>query len=227
MPTITALEPQKKRQGRLNVFVDGQFIIGVGEQVAADLGLRVGRDMTAEKLREVGGAEEVHKATEAALGLLEVRARAKREIETRLNQKGYEADIIRQVVEKLTRLEMLDDAQFAAQWVEAKTRVGGSRPVGKRRISSELFQKGVSKDQITEAVGKVTDEDELALARAAARKKVRQVPTDPDALRAERQKLMGFLQRRGFGWEAVKTVSHEALPPPGEEEDEEWQESGE
>lgn len=227
MPTITALEPQRKRQGRLNVFVDGQFIIGVGEQVAADLGLRIGRAMTAEKLREVAGAEEVHKATEAALGLLEVRARARREIETRLTQKGYDEDVIRQVVEKLTRLEMLDDAQFAAQWVEAKTRVGGSRPVGKRRISSELFQKGVGKDQIAEAVGKVTDEDELALARAAARKKVRQIPTDADALRAERQKLMGFLQRRGFGWETVKTVTRETLPPPGQEEDEEWQESDE
>ena len=227
MPTITALEPQKKCQGRLNVFVDGQFIIGVGEQVAADLGLRVGRAMTAEKLREVAGAEEVHKATEAALGLLEVRARAKREIETRLTQKGYEEDVIRQVLEKLTRLEMLDDAQFAAQWVEAKTRITGSRPVGRRRISSELYQKGVGKDQIAEAVGKVTDEEELALARAAARKKVRQVPTDADALRAERQKLMGFLQRRGFGWETVKTVTREALPPPGEEEDEEWQESDE
>lgn len=227
MPTITALEPQKKRQGRLNVFVDGQFIIGVGEQVVADLGLRVGRAMTAEKLREVAGAEEVHKATEAALGLLDVRARAKREIETRLGQKGYEEDVIQQVIEKLTRLEMLDDAQFAAQWVEAKTRVGGSRPIGKRRISSELFQKGVGKDQIAEAVGKVTDEAELELARAAARKKVRQVPTDSDALRAERQKMMGFLQRRGFGWETVKTVTREVLPPPGEEEDEEWQESDE
>ena len=75
MPSITALEPQR-RPGRLNVFVDGQFIIGVGEAVAADLSLRVGREITPEKLREVAGAEEVHKATEAALVLLEVRARA-------------------------------------------------------------------------------------------------------------------------------------------------------
>src|SRR5579875_1243967 len=104
MPNITALEPQKRHKNRLNVSVDGQFIIGVGEQVAADLGLRVGREMTPEKLREVAVAEEVHKATEAALRLLEVRARAKREIETRLTQKGYEEDVIRQVTEKLTRL---------------------------------------------------------------------------------------------------------------------------
>lgn len=220
MPTITALEPQR-RKGRLSVFVDGQFVIGVGEAVAADLGLRVGREMTAETLRTVAGAEEVHKATEAALGLLEVRARSTREIETRLKQKGYEDAVIGQVIEKLRRLGLLDDTQFAAQWVESRARLGGSRPVGRQRLRTELFQKGVGKDTVAEAVAQVSDEDELALARAAAQKRVRHIPSDPDALRAERQKLIGHLQRRGFGWETVKAVTRETLPPPDEGEPEE------
>ena len=223
MPQITALEPQK-RPGRLNIFVDGQFVIGVGETVAADLSLRVGREITPDKLREIAGAEEVHKATENALLLLEVRARARREIETRLTQKGYEEGVISQVIANLTRLGLLDDAQFAAQWVEAKTREGGSRPVGRRRLSSELYGKGVAREQIAEAVEKVTNADELVLARAAAGKKVRTVPTDRDALQAERRKLMGFLQRRGFGWETVKQVTREALPSPGDESLEEAEE---
>ena len=219
MPEITAMEPQKRR-GRLNVFVDGQFVIGVGEAVAADLGLRVGREITPEKLREIAGAEEVQKALDSALGLLEVRARAKREIETRLAQKGIEEEIIALVLAKLTKLGLLDDAQFAAQWVEAKTRVGGSRPVGRRRLSSELYAKGVAKEQIASAVEVVTNSDELALARAAASKKVRVVPADRDALQKERQKLMGFLQRRGFGWETVKQVTRESLPARGDADDE-------
>lgn len=222
MPEITAMEPQK-RKGRLNIFVDGQFVIGVGEAVAADLSLRVGREITAEKLREVASAEEVQKALDSALGLLEVRARAKREIETRLAQKGIEEEIIAQVIAKLIRLELINDAQFAAQWVEAKTRVGGNRPVGRRRLSSELYAKGVAKEQIADAVEVVTNDTELALARAAASKKVRTVPTDRDALQKERQKLMGFLQRRGFGWEIVKQVTRESLPARGDaEEDDEF-----
>ena len=225
MPTITALEPQQRRKGRVNVFVDGQFVLGVGDAVVVDLGLRIGREMTSERLLEIAGAEEVHKATEAALFLLEVRARSRREIETRLTQKGYEEEVIAQVLEKLTRLELLDDAQFAAQWVEARSRSGGSRPIGKRRLTQELFVKGVAKEQVAEAVGRVTDTQELALARDAARKKVRAVPTERDALHAERRKLMGFLQRRGFGWETVKLVTRESLPAPGESEEaeEEWE----
>ncbi len=218
MPEITAMEPQK-RKGRLNIFVDGQFVIGVGEAVAADLSLRVGREITPEKLREIASTEEVQKALDSALGLLEVRARAKREIETRLAQKGIEEDIIAQVIAKLVRLELIDDAQFAAQWVEAKTRVGGNRPVGRRRLSSELYAKGVAKEQIASAVEVVTNDAEMALARAAAAKKVRGVPTDRDALQKERQKLMGFLQRRGFGWEVVKQVTRESLPAAGDADD--------
>ena len=226
MPQITALEPQR-RKGRLNVFVDGHFILGVGEAVAADLNLRVGREITPDKLREVAGAEEVHKATEAALVLLEVRVRARREIETRLKQKGYEEDVTTQVLENLTKLGLLDDAQFAGQWVEAKTRIGGSRPIGRRRLSSELYGKGVAKDQIEQAVAVVSDDHELALARAAAAKKVRSVPSDREALQNERRKLMGFLQRRGFGWETVKLVTREALPAPGDADDTELDEADE
>ncbi len=221
MPQITAMEPQK-RKGRLNIFVDGQFVIGVGEAVAADLSLRVGREITPEKLREVASAEEVQKALDSALGLLEVRARARREIETRLAQKGIEEEIIAQVVAKLVKLELINDAEFAALWVEAKTRAGGNRPVGRRRLSSELYAKGVAKEQIADAVDVVTNADELALARAAASKKVRTVPTDRDALQKERQKLMGFLQRRGFGWEVVKQVTRESLPTAGDADEDEF-----
>jgi len=220
MPTITALEPQQRRKGRFNIFVDGQFILGVGEGVAADLGLRVGKEITPERLREIAGAEEVHKATEAALTLLDVRGRAKREIETRLAQKGYDIEVIAKVLEKLTRLELLDDAQFAAQWVEARSRTGGSRPMGKRRLAQELYGKGIAKDQVAEAVERVSDRHELSLARDAARKKVRVVPDAPEALAAERRKLMGFLGRRGFGWEAIKQVTREVLPAPGDSDDE-------
>ncbi len=221
MPEITAMEPQK-RKGRLNIFVDGQFVIGVGEAVAADLSLRVGREITPEKLREVASAEEVQKALDSALGLLEVRARAKREIETRLAQKGIEEGIIAEVIAKLVRLELINDAQFAAQWVEAKTRVSGNRPVGRRRLSSELYAKGVAKEQIADAVDVITNADELALARAAASKKVRTVPSDRETLQKERQKLMGFLQRRGFGWEVVKQVTRESLSAAGDADEDEF-----
>lgn len=210
MSKITALEPQK-RKGRLNVFVDGRFVIGVGEAVAADLRLVVGRQIDGDRLREIVAAEEQNKAYESALRSLETRPRAEQEIQRKLKTAGYDETIIRSVIDKLKRLELLDDEAFAAQWVESRARVEGSRPVGRRRIAQELFQKGVDKETADGAIGSVSDDDEYALALAAARKKVRAVPSDPEALAVERRKLIAFLQRRGFGWSTVKAVSADVL----------------
>ncbi|MEO7715550.1 MAG: RecX family transcriptional regulator [Capsulimonas sp.] len=217
MPNITALEPQQRRAGRINVFVDGQFIIGVGEGVAASLRLRIGQEITPEKLTEIAGAEELHRATETALTYLETRARSEKEVRDRLGRDEYPEEIAAQVIEKLRELSLLNDSQFAKQWVQAKTNVAGSRPVGRRRISSQLYQKGVHKDTIGEALSEVTDDDEIALARAAARKKVRALSSDPEVQRAERQRLLAFLQRRGFGWETCKRVVDESFAAPDDD----------
>ncbi|BDI29222.1 regulatory protein RecX [Capsulimonas corticalis] len=221
MSIITALEPQQRRAGRINVFVDGQFIIGVGEGVAASLRLRLGQEITPERLTEIASAEELHRATEAAYTYLETRARSEKEVRDRLSRDEYPDEVITQVIDKLREMTLLDDSQFAKQWVQAKTNVAGSRPVGRRRISSQLYQKGVHKDTIGKALAEVTDDDEIELARAAARKKVRALSDDPEIARAERQRLIAFLQRRGFSWETCKRVADESFSPPEDAFDDE------
>ena len=215
MSTITAIEPQQKRAGRYNIFVDGEFVIGVSEGVVADLSLRVGDLVTTEELRMVAAAEEVRKAIDSASGLLAVRARAEREIKTRLITKGYEEGVIGQAIEKLRDLGLLNDADFATQWVGARASATAGRPMGKRRLAVELGQKGVARDQVADALSQVSEDDELSMARAAAQKKVRKIPAGSDALQAERQKLIGFLQRRGFAWNVVKQITDETLGAHG------------
>jgi regulatory protein len=162
--------------------------------------------------------KSVRRATEAALGLLDVRPRSQCEIERRLMIKGYDESVIAGVVAKLTASGFINDDQFAEQWVESRARAGGLRAMGRRRISQELLAKGVSSERVSAAVSAIGDGDELALAREAAAKKVRLLPTDPATIRSERRKLIGFLQRRGFSWEAVKTVARETLPELDESE---------
>src|SRR5579884_1002706 len=108
MSRITAITPQRRR-GRFSIFVDDEFVVGVGEKVVADLKLAVGRSITAGELSRVARAEEVRKATEASLRLLEVRPRSQKEIVTRLRQKGYEEEIAGEALAALSRWGLLDD----------------------------------------------------------------------------------------------------------------------
>ena len=215
MTEITAIEPGR-RQGRFNVFVDGAFAVAVGERVLSDLKLRIGQTFDAERLKQIAHAEEAHKAQESALRLLELRARSSKEIEQRLRDKGYEDEVIAATITKLAALGLIDDADFARQWVESRSR---ARPKGARLLRSELAQKGVAKGEIDEAVAQVTPEDEAEMACRALAPKVgrRSLPTSKLERRAEYQRLAAFLQRRGFGWDAIKVALAGAFDGPAEE----------
>ncbi len=214
MTEITAIEPGR-RKGRFNVYVDGSFAVALGERVLSDLRLKVGQTFDADRLKEVAEAEEAHKALESALRLLELRARSSKEIEQRLREKGYEAEVILAAIAKLTGLGLIDDADFARQWVESRSR---ARPKGARLLRSELAQKGVAKNEIEEAVSKVTPGDEAEMARRALAPKVgrRALPAGKLERRAEYQRLAAFLQRRGFGWDSIKVALGEAFQEQGQ-----------
>lgn len=208
---ITAIEPQARRQGRVNVFVDGKFALGVFEEVALALGLHVGQPITGERLAEVARAETLRRAKEDAYRLLSFRARAEKEIEDRLRRKGYEDDIIGEAVASLRAHGYVDDASFARSWVASR---GGTR--GRRALAHELRQKGVAAEVAAETLDEAkSDEDELAAARAAARKKVGARPADQS--REAKARLAAFLQRRGFGWEVIRPLLGELYG--GAEED--------
>lgn len=199
--TITAIEPQAHHPGRVSLFVDGEFAMGIAAEVVLAAGLRVGQPVTAEQLQALARAEEVRRARESAFRLLAYRARSRAELEERLRRKGHPADVVEEVLDGLARSGFVDDAEFSQSWVRART---GSRPMGTRRIAAELRRKGVAREVIEEALAAVDPELELDLALAICRKKVDQMRgEDPRALR---RKVAAALQRRGFPWETCARV---------------------
>jgi regulatory protein len=164
-------------------------------------------------LRQITHADEARRALESAGRLLQSRPRSSREIEQRLARSGFEDAVIVSTLAKLTRLELIDDADFARQWVESRSR---SRPKGVRAIRSELAQKGVDRERIDDAVADISRDDELALARKAIAARIGRaaIPTDASARTAVYRRMAAFLQRRGFNWETVKSVLAEHFGQP-------------
>ncbi|MDX1932819.1 MAG: RecX family transcriptional regulator [Capsulimonadales bacterium] len=197
---ITAIEPQARHKGRMNIFIDGEFAIGLAEAVVAGLHLKVGQAVTTERLREASAAEERHQATEAAYRLLSFRARSGKELSDRLRQKGYEGAVIDEVIARLSELGYLDDAAFASSWVSSRGTTRGSR-----LLSQELRLKGVDRETAAETIREARDEEtEAATALSVAIRRVGERPND--RTREAQAKLAAFLQRRGFGWDAIRPV---------------------
>jgi len=198
---ITAIEVQEKRQDRRSIFVDGKFVIGVDEDVVADLGLRVGQQFSEAELREVVRAELLSKAKERALNLLSYRSRSRMEIARRLSRAGYDDDIVEETLSRLENVGLVDDAEFSQGWVNS--RVTG-RGLGKKRVRWELRQKGVASEVVEEALSSIDPDEERELAADAARRRWEK-DKDPD-LRARRRRVASYLQRQGFDWQTVSGV---------------------
>ncbi|MDH7500388.1 MAG: regulatory protein RecX [candidate division NC10 bacterium] len=116
-----------------------------------------------------------------------------------LRKKGFPPSEIEEVIERLIEERLLDDGRLAQDLAFSKV---PHKLWGRDRIRQELVSRGVSIEQVAEAIAQVYaeyPEEELAL--RAARKKWRSVLAR-DSLRA-RQKVGSYLQRQGFAFETI------------------------
>lgn len=194
MQTITLLERQKNNPERVNVYLDGEFAFGLNEMDAVTL--RKGQQLSESEIDELRQQDAVVKAVDYAANLLSYRPRSTQEIRERLLKHSFNDVVADAAIEKLIRLGYLDDRAFARFWIEDRNRF---KPLGRRALSFELRNKGIDAVIIQELLEEIVDEGGGAY--EAALKRVRQMRGTTK--REFKQKIGAFLQRRGFGYEAV------------------------
>lgn len=172
-----------------------------------------------------GGGTEAQ-AKDLCLRLLTDRARSRAELAAKLEQKGFAADVAERTLDRLTEVGLVDDAEFAQQWVRSRHLYAGK---GKRALALELRRKGIGQSEAAEALEQIDSDDERARATELVRKKLRTqppLPTEGDRreIAAERDKvvrrLVGMLARRGYpqglAFEVVRNELAGHDPGPGE-----------
>ena len=127
-----------------------------------------------------------------ALRFLASRSRSEAEVRERLASRGVDAQDIEGVLERLREIGYVNDADFAAAVIRARTQ---RRARGRRLVAEELQAKGVSED-VAESVLNACYGDELAVARLVAERQARRLQGRGFA--EFRQRLGAFLVRRGF-----------------------------
>ena len=116
----------------------------------------------------------------------------------RLRQRKLPTDIVADEVERLRGAGLLDDEAFAQSWVEERQ---ASAPRGQRLLRYELLGRGVRAEIADEAVASVDDRTAaLAVARGRAHR------LSGLEFQQFRQRLSGFLERRGFAYEEVEAA---------------------
>lgn len=143
-------------------------------------------------------APEAHEAAAAALRLLRYRARSEHELRQRLAAKEYAADAIDEAVDRIRAWGLVDDAEFAAEWVRGRRRRRGR---SRGALERELREKGVAETHIAGAVAGIDDSDERDRAVDLVRSRLARRPAPAGTGRdadGERRRLVAFLARRGY-----------------------------
>jgi regulatory protein len=128
------------------------------------------------------------------LRLLTVRARTRSELEAQLAKRGYPDDVSDQVLNRLTQVGLVDDVDFAEQWVRSRHQNAGK---GKRALAAELRTKGVDNDVITAVLADIDADAERVRAEQLVRDKLRREKLGDDGTKVARR-LVGMLARRGY-----------------------------
>lgn len=202
---ITKIQPQKYRKDRVNIYIDGEFALGLTAEIQCKYGLEEGMKIEEEFLQEILLKEEGAKAQNLALRFLGYRQRSKKEIVDRLAKEGFAEDIIEATLEYLKEYKLVNDLEFAQSFVKDKIKFNNHGP---SRIKYDLYRKGIG-DKI---IDKVLVEDEKSqYKRALDLGEKRMKAYKNDDRNAQYRKLGGYLQRRGFSYGIVKRVLEELV----------------
>lgn len=101
-----------------------------------------------------------NEAKEKALKYLEYRSHSEKELSDKLKQKGASDQVICEVIEFLHEYKLVDDLEFAKKYAHDLVNL---KKLGKSRIKTELFKKGINQEIINSVLYELPEEDEDVL----------------------------------------------------------------
>ncbi|HRN96863.1 MAG TPA: RecX family transcriptional regulator [Candidatus Saccharibacteria bacterium] len=207
---ITSISSQVRDKNRVNVSVDGKYRFSLDIFQVGDLGLKVGKEYTDEELRSLESESQFGKLYTRALEYCLIRPHSAKEVRDYLYRKtrptrsktgemrpGVPKEITDRVYYRLLEKGYIDDNKFTRYWVDNRSLTKGA---SKRKLTSELRQKGVDSSIIAEMLGDSERSDAEEIQKIIVKKRSK-YPDD--------QKFMAYLARQGFSYDDIRAALSE------------------
>jgi len=124
---------------------------------------------------------------------LEDQPRSRAELAESLAKKNVPAEIAAPLLDRFEEVGLINDADFARQWVQSRQRTRGLAP---RVLALELRRKGVDDEIISEVLGELDPADARTAAHRLVQKKLGSMASLDDTTRIRR--LTSMLARKGY-----------------------------
>lgn len=195
MKVITDIKPQIKTPTRCSIYLDNAFYCGLELETVMRYRLKIGDQIEPEKLDEIQFDSERARALDKALSFITKSKKTQRQVKEHLYSKGYTEQTVESVIEKMKDYRFLDDSDYALVYAKSY-----SKNKGKRLIEMELKRKGVSDEDMTDALENIGDQTDSAV--SIAEKYLKNKQKDKTNL----LKCYKYLLSKGFEYDVAKSA---------------------
>lgn len=195
MRTVSDINKQKRSDTRYSVYLDGEYVFALSDLDLSTSGLRVGQELTDAQVSEYIESASEAKAYALALRFLGIRPRSVREMRDYLRRKDANPGDIDSAIARLLSAGLLSDLEFARSWIRTRQALS---PRSRRMLQQELAAKGVSRDDVDEAVGELDEDAQLDILVEVMQRKRRLSQYASD------EKLLGYFARQGYPYDQLK-----------------------
>ena len=191
---ILSIKRSTRYNDRIIVKLDDKSVFRVPEDAFVLNPLHVGETVTFDEIEDYDVKMRLQEAKDAAFKLLSFRMRSIAEMRKRLKEKSFSQIEINHVIDKLTKLNYLNDVEFGKAFVKEKIK---NKKIGPKAIKSELFPHQLSPDFVDELIEsiykkyKINDLITFHLKRKKIKKNIQMNKSDLS-------RLNNYLLRKGF-----------------------------
>lgn len=206
MPRIIQMDFKRRRPERFLITWDNEETHVFSPESVLKFQLAPQKEFSDAEYRQMLYEDGIRRAKDQIMKYLGIRPHSRHELANKALRKGFAKEVIAQALIDLEKVGLIDDRQFAAQFIRNELKF---RPCGSRLLKEKLFEKGISprvfQPLLKEAFQQQPEEEMI---REIAEKYLHKNRHLPAAKRAE--KLVRYLQGKGFGWEQIREVSRQA-----------------
>ncbi len=197
--TITSVEKNKRNREMISIYIDGDYSFSIPEEDYLRLGLYEKTDITQEEIDNIKININKRNAKSKAIRYLSLKLLTEMELFVKLQTKGYDEDIINDVIVDLKSMGYINDRIYAQKFVYERLKL---KPKSKRMLKIELERKGISEHIADEVLNNIEYDEDIVIERIIRKKFGKYDFDDPIVIR----KVYSFLAHRGFSLESIKSI---------------------
>jgi len=196
---ILSIKRSTRYNDRIIVKLDDKSVFRVPEDAFVLNPLHVGEIVTLDEIEDYDVKMRLQEAKDAAFKLLSFRMRSIAEMRKRLKEKSFSQIEIDHVIDKLTKLNYLNDVEFGKAFVKEKIK---NKKIGPKAIKSELFPHQLSPDFVDELIESVYKKYKIndLITFHLKRKKIKK---NTQMNKSDLSRLNNYLLRKGFEWDNI------------------------